>query len=145
MKNTFKKLLLCFLAAAAVIMGSAAVKSVGNAENSGEPDKNVSLAAAAKQGYCLRDWQGYIAVFEDGRQTPKTVTDIPTEASEMFHFAKSAENPLFTGFLIHTLTTTDKVVKYGENNKIDFSEHPTVVQRGSERTINLYAAVPDVA
>ena len=66
MKNTFKKLLLCFLAAAAVIMGSAAVKSVGNAENSGEPDKNVSLAAAAKQGYCLRDWQGYIA-------------DIPTE------------------------------------------------------------------
>lgn len=79
MKNTFKKLLLCFLAAAAVIMGSAAVKSGGNAENSGEPDKNVSLAAAAKQGYCLRDWQGYIAVFEDGRQTPKTVTDIPTE------------------------------------------------------------------
>ena len=78
MKNTFKKLLLCFLAAAAVT-GSAAVKSVGNAENSGEPDKNVSLAAAAKQGYCLRDWQGYIAVFEDGRQTPKTVTDIPTE------------------------------------------------------------------
>ena len=72
MKNTFKKLLLCFLAAAAVIMGSAAVKSVGNAENSGEPDKNVSLAAAEKQGYCLRDWQ-------DGRQTPKTVTDIPTE------------------------------------------------------------------
>ena len=50
MKNTFKKLLLCFLAAAAVIMGSAAVKSVGNAENSGEPDKNVSLAAAEKQG-----------------------------------------------------------------------------------------------
>lgn len=73
------------------------------------------------------------------------LADEPTEASEMFHFAKSAENPLFTGFLIHTLTTTDKVVKYGENNKIDFSEHPTVVQRGSERTINLYAAVPDVA
>ena len=39
----------------------------------------VDLAAAEKQGYCLRDWQGYIAVFEDGRQTPKTVTDIPTE------------------------------------------------------------------
>lgn len=78
MKNTFKKLLLCFLAAAAVITGSAAVKGMGDAEKV-EPDKNVSLAAAAKQGYCLRDWQGYIAVFEDGRQTPKTVTDIPTE------------------------------------------------------------------
>ena len=70
MKNTFKKLLLCFLAAAAVITGSAAVKGMGDAENSGEPDKNVSLAAAAKQGYCLRDWQGYIAVFEDGHRRP---------------------------------------------------------------------------
>lgn len=70
---------------------------------------------------------------------------LPTEASEMFHSAKSNKNPLFTGFLIHTLTTTDKVVKYGENNKIDFSEHPMVVQRGSKRTINLYVAVPDVA
>lgn len=63
----------------------------------------------------------------------------------MFHNAKADKNPLFMGFLIHTITTTDKVVKYGENNKIDFSEHPTVVQRGSERTINLYVAVPDVA
>ena len=63
----------------------------------------------------------------------------------MFHSAKSNKTPLFTGFLIHTLTTTDKVVKYGENNKIDFSEHPMVVQRGSKRTINLYVAVPDVA
>lgn len=50
MKNTFKKLLLCFLAAAAVITGSAAVKGMGDAENSGEPDKNVSLAASSKAG-----------------------------------------------------------------------------------------------
>mgnify|MGYP000840538299 CR=1 FL=1 len=63
----------------------------------------------------------------------------------MFHNAKADKNPLFMGFLIHNITTTDKVVKYGENNKIDFSEHPTVIQRGSERTINLYVAVPDVA
>ena len=71
--------------------------------------------------------------------------DEPREAAEMFHFVKSAENPLFAGFLIDTFTTTDKVLRYGESNKIDFSEHPTVVRRGSERTINLYAAVPDVA
>ena len=70
---------------------------------------------------------------------------MPTEATEMFHNAKVDRYPLFTGFLIHTITTTDKVVKYGENNKIDFSEHPTVVQRGSGRTINLYVVVPDVA
>lgn len=69
----------------------------------------------------------------------------PREASEMFHYAKSAKSPLFTGFFIHSFTTTDKVLRYGESNKNDFSEHPTVVQRGSERTINLYAAVPEVA
>ena len=43
------------------------------------------------------------------------------------------------------LKIPDKVLKYGENNKVDFSEHPTVVKRGSVRTINIYAAVPDVA
>ena len=37
------------------------------------------------------------------------------------------------------------MLKYCENNKVDFSEHPTVVKRGSVRTINIYAAVPDVA
>lgn len=63
----------------------------------------------------------------------------------MFHIDKSAENPHFDGFLLHTLKTTDKVLRYGENNQFDFSEHPTVVQRGEERIINIYAAVPDVA
>lgn len=67
------------------------------------------------------------------------------EASEMFHISKSTTNPHFDGFIIHTLSTTDKVLRYGENNQADFSEHPTVVQRGEERIINIYAAVPDVA
>ena len=69
----------------------------------------------------------------------------PTEASEMFHIGKSAEKPYFNGFLLHTLKTTDKVLRYGENNRVDFYEHPTVVQRGDERTTNIYAAVPNVA
>ena len=85
---------------------------------------------------------GLFALFEIWNISDASV---PTEASEMFHSAKSNKNPLFTGFLIHTLTTTDKVVKYGENNKIDFSEHPAVVQRGEKRIINIYAAVPEVA
>lgn len=51
----------------------------------------------------------------------------------------------FAGFLVHTFKTSDKVLRYGENNHVDFSEHPTVVQRGDERTINVYAAVPNVA
>ena len=46
---------------------------------------------------------------------------------------------------IHSLKTSDKVLRYGENNQVEFSEHPTVVQRGNERTINIYAAIPDAA
>lgn len=49
------------------------------------------------------------------------------------------------GFLVYTLKTSDKVMRYGENNQVEFSEHPTVVQRGNERTINLLVATPDVA
>ena len=69
----------------------------------------------------------------------------PREASEMFHSANSTQNPAFRGLWVHSLKTSDKVLKCGENNKVDFSEHPTVVKRGSVRTINIYAAVPDVA
>lgn len=73
------------------------------------------------------------------------LTDIGTEAAEMFHLSKSAKNPYFDGFLLHTLCTADKVLRYGENNQFDFSEHPSVVQRGEKRIINIYAAVPEVA
>ncbi len=62
----------------------------------------------------------------------------------MFHIDKSAENPHLDGFLLYTLKTMDKVLRYGGNNQVDFSEHPTVVQRGGVRTINIYAAVPNV-
>lgn len=72
-------------------------------------------------------------------------SDDPREASEMFHSTNSAQNPAFCGLWVHSLKTSDKVLKYGENNRVDFSEHPTVVKRGSVRTINIYAAVPDVA
>lgn len=55
------------------------------------------------------------------------------------------EPPRFRGFWVHSLKTSNKVLRYGENNQVEFSEHPTVVQRGNERTINIYAAIPDVA
>ena len=45
------------------------------------------------------------------------------EALEMFHIDKSAENPHFDGFLLHTIKTMDKVVRYGGNNQVDFFEH----------------------
>lgn len=79
MKNTFKKLTLCVLALTAVIMSSAAVKSISGTGENNAPEHNVSLAAADKTSYCLRDWHGYIAVFEGDGETPATVTDIPTE------------------------------------------------------------------
>ena len=67
------------------------------------------------------------------------------EASEMFQNTKLLRNPCFRGFWVHSLKTSDKVLRYGENNQVEFSEHPTVVQRGNERTINIYAAIPDAA
>ena len=59
--------------------------------------------------------------------------------------SQSNESFDFTGFLVYSLKTSDKVVRYGENNQVEFSEHPTVVQRGNERTINLLVSTPDVA
>lgn len=67
------------------------------------------------------------------------------EVSEMFHIDKLAENPHFDGFLLNTLKTMDKVLRYRGNNQVDFFEHPTVIQRGDVRTINIYAAVSNVA
>ena len=69
----------------------------------------------------------------------------PTEGTEMFYILKNADNPYFEGFSLHTLCTADKVLRYGENNQFEFSEHPVVVQRGEKRIINIYAAVPEVA
>lgn len=55
----------------------------------------------------------------------------------MFHSANLAQNPVFRGLWVHSLKTSDKALKCGENNKVDFSEHPTVVKRGSVRIINI--------
>ena len=75
MKNTFKKTALCVCVLAALIMCGAAV-----ADRSGESAAPVqSVSTAGSSGYCLRDWQGYVAVFEDGGETPSAMTDIPTE------------------------------------------------------------------
>ena len=56
-------------------------------------------------------------------------SSVPTEATEMFHILKNAENPHFYGFRLHTFRTTDKVVRYGINNQFDFAEHPEMCIR----------------
>ncbi len=74
LKNTFKKLALCVCAALAVIMCIAAAGGMGT--ESAVPVQSVSTAGSS--GYCLRDWQGYVAVFEDGDEAPSAMTDIQT-------------------------------------------------------------------
>lgn len=58
------------------------------------------------------------------------LTDVGTEAAEMFHISKSAKNPYFVSFLQDILCTDDKVLRYGENHQFEFPEHPAVVKRG---------------
>ena len=58
----------------------------------------------------------------------------------MFHIDKSAENPHFDGFLLHTIKTMDKVVRHGGNNQVDFFEHPTVIQCGDSLNLELQLA-----
>ena len=74
MKDTFKKTALCVLALAALITGGAAVSDRDGAN--AVPAQSAPAASAG--GYCLRDWQGYVAVFEGGSETPSEMTDIPT-------------------------------------------------------------------
>lgn len=79
MKNTFKKLLLCLLVLSAGIMGAAAVGGMSPERENGSEPANVQYASAKREIYYLRDWQGYIAVFEGSSETPVTLTDIQTQ------------------------------------------------------------------
>lgn len=74
MKNTFKKLLTGFLAICAVILCAAAL----TAPRSAPAADTASVDMPEDNGYLLRDWQGYIAVFEGCGDTPTSLTDIET-------------------------------------------------------------------
>lgn len=74
MKNTFKKLLTGFLAICAVILCAAALTAPRSAPAAG----TASVDMPEDNGYLLRDWQGYIAVFEGRGDTPTSLTDIET-------------------------------------------------------------------
>lgn len=63
----------------------------------------------------------------------------------MLHLPETPENPLFLGFFFDTIKTTDKPTRYGKNNKFTYSEQPAIIGQGSERKINLYCVIPDVA
>lgn len=74
MKNTFKKLLTGFLVICAVVMCAAAL----TAPRSVPAADTASVGMPEDNGYLLRDWQGYIAVFEGRGDTPTSLTDIET-------------------------------------------------------------------
>ena len=63
----------------------------------------------------------------------------------MFHFSKTLEKAVFTGFLVDEFKTVDKPTRYGKNNKYTYSDRPTAIGQGSERTINIYCAVQEAA
>lgn len=63
----------------------------------------------------------------------------------MCHFTEMPEKTVFMGFLVDTINTTDKLTRYGKNNKFTYSEQPTLIGQGSERQINIYCTIPDAA
>ena len=63
----------------------------------------------------------------------------------MFRNSENVDKPLFPSCLVHSFLSDERVLRYGANNKIDYSEHPTKVKHDAARTINIYAAIPEVA
>ena len=68
----------------------------------------------------------------------------PTLCSEMFHFIYKTDKPRFFGFLVDTIKTRDKVIRFGVENQVEFSDHPTVKKRGKTKTIRIFVSVPEV-
>ena len=80
MKNHVKTVSIICLTILSVLCGIAAYKT-GNTET--EPEERVvaamSYSAPAESAYCLRDCEGFVAVYNQADMTePVTVTDIET-------------------------------------------------------------------
>ncbi|MGM9574720.1 MAG: BofC C-terminal domain-containing protein [Oscillospiraceae bacterium] len=77
MKRSLKILLLGYLIVTAAVMGTAAVKSISADAGNNTPVQKAEYASAQEE-YFLRDWEGYVAVFRGGEDTPAELTDIET-------------------------------------------------------------------
>ena len=71
------------------------------------------------------------------------LTDVGTEASDMFHFDSIIQSHVADRFHIYTITTTEQVLRYGVKNRVAFFEHPTTIKRDKERRINIHVSLPD--
>ena len=78
MKRSLKILLLGYLIVTAAVMGTAAVKSISADAENNTPVQKAEYASAQDEEYFLRDWEGYVAVFRGGEDTPAELTDIET-------------------------------------------------------------------
>ena len=72
------------------------------------------------------------------------LTDVGSEASEMFRYGNMEQKSVPNGLYIYTIKTPDRVLRYGEKNRIAFLASALKVAEGKERTIQIYAALSDV-
>ena len=71
-------------------------------------------------------------------------SSVPCEASEMFHNGDLAQRINQNGLLIHTFSTTERVLRYGENNRVAFFEHRSKIVKGRERTIKIHTTTSSI-
>ena len=71
------------------------------------------------------------------------LTDVGSEASEMFHYCNTSKTLGTDSLLIYTITTKERVLRYGVNNRIAFFERPNLVSQDKERRINIHVALPN--
>jgi spore coat protein JC len=71
------------------------------------------------------------------------LTDVGSEASEMFYYCNASKIPDTDSLLIYTITTKERVLRYGVNNRIAFFERPNLVSHDKERRINIHVALPN--
>ena len=71
------------------------------------------------------------------------LTDVGSEASEMLHYCNASKTLGADSLLIYTITTKERVLRYGVNNRIAFFERPNLVSHDKERRVNIYVALPE--
>lgn len=68
------------------------------------------------------------------------LTDVGTEAAEMFHLVKFEDKHDTVGFKVHSFSTFDEIKKYDKSDNDESSEKAYSIGLGrTKRTINLYA------
>lgn len=71
------------------------------------------------------------------------LTDIGTEAPEMFQTEKWMDKSDFSGFFLRSFTTFDRIKKWDESDNLKSAEKPYIIEVGEgDRTINLCVAIP---